>query len=304
MPSPRCRVIPLPDDQVSVEIDATERTRWHFGATAERPFFYPFNGPSGHSLTRMGHPGAPDHDHHRSVWFAHAKVLGIDFWSNTTDSRIRQSEWLAYSDGDEEALMAVRLGWFDGHEPRPLIQQDLATAIRPGPDGETFLELQSTFVPTAETLELGQTNFGFLAVRVAANISEHFGGGTLTDSEGRVHEPAIFGKACRWVDYSGPVPGGHTEGVTYFDHPDNIGYPSKWHVREDGWMGAGVCRTKSRVLKRNTPLVLRYLLHAHGGDYSPDRAGAIADSFAARPRLLVEKSTVKHLHFVITRKAR
>ena len=30
----------------------------------------------------MGHPGAPDHDHHRSVWFAHFKVLGIDFWGD------------------------------------------------------------------------------------------------------------------------------------------------------------------------------------------------------------------------------
>ena len=38
--------------------------------------------PSGATLTRIGHPGAENHDHHRSVWFAHHKVNGLDFWSS------------------------------------------------------------------------------------------------------------------------------------------------------------------------------------------------------------------------------
>ena len=47
-------------------------------------------------LTRMGHPGAPDHDHHQSIWFAHHKVMGIDFWGNASGAVIRQLQWLAY----------------------------------------------------------------------------------------------------------------------------------------------------------------------------------------------------------------
>ena len=46
----------------------------------------------------------------------------------------------------------------------------------------------------APSVELGQTNFGLLAVRVAKTISVHFGGGKLCDSEGRQGEPKIFGK--------------------------------------------------------------------------------------------------------------
>ena len=72
-------------------------------------------------------------------------------------------------------------------------------------------------------------------------------------------------------------------------------------VREDGWMGAGICRTQSRVLKRDAPLALRYLLHAHGGQYDHDRATSIAGAFAKRPRLVVSKSTVKHQHHVVAR---
>ena len=60
-------------------------------------------GPaSGESLTRMGHPGAPDHDHHRSIWFAHEKVSGVNFWTDLTTAKIRQKQWLAYEDGDGE----------------------------------------------------------------------------------------------------------------------------------------------------------------------------------------------------------
>jgi len=63
----RCEVIPQPDHQVAFQVDGVERARWHFGPSYPRPFFYPFPGPSGATLTRMGHPGAPNHDHHRSI---------------------------------------------------------------------------------------------------------------------------------------------------------------------------------------------------------------------------------------------
>src|SRR5207248_2149627 len=193
---------------------------------------------------------APDHDHHRSIWFAHEKVSGVNFWDDRTTARVRQAQWLAYQDGDEEAVMAVQLGWADGHDPKDLMEQTLFAAVTPGPDGETLLELQSTFRPTAAQLELGKTNFGFLAVRVAKAISAAFGGGAITNSAGATGEPAIFGKPATWVNYGGAqaakeVPGwGLTpayEGITYFDHPSNPGQPTAWHVRGDGWMGAAVC---------------------------------------------------------------
>lgn len=298
---PRCQVIPLPDHQSSFLVDGVERVRWHFGPSYPRPFFYPFLGPSGTSLTRMGHPGAPDHDHHRSIWFAHAKVLGIDFWSDTTAARIRQKMWLSCQDSDDEAAMAMLLGWYDGHDPKELLEQQLVAAVRPGPDGETFLELQATFRPTAETLEFGQTNFGFLAVRVAKNLATHFGGGALTSSEGATGEPAIFGKPARWMDYSGPVPKDGIEGITYFDHPANPGHPAHWHVRADGWMGASACMKGPVTITCKQPLVLRYLLHAHRGGADNQRSTKVAADFASTPAFLVEKAKAAHQQYAIQR---
>ncbi len=303
---PRCQILPLPDHQVSIQIDGTERMRWHYGPSYPRPFFYPLNGPSGVSLTRMGHPGASNHDHHRSVWFAHAKLLGIDFWSDNTTARIQQKHWLVYEDNDDRAVLATQLGWYDGHDPAELMEQTVIAIVRPAESGETLLELQSIFTPKADTLEVEKSNFGFLAVRVAKSLSEHFGGGQLTNSEGLVGEkdengqPNIFGKAARWMDYSGPVKEGVTEGITYFDHPQNPRYPTKWHVREDGWMGASFCMDEPFILSRKQPLRLRYLLHAHAGAANPNRAEQVATEFAAWPNFDVIRSSKPHQQYELT----
>ncbi len=305
----RCELIPLPGHQVAFQINGIEKTRWHFGDEYPRPFFYPFNGPSGVSLTRMGHPGAQNHDHHRSVWFAHHDIGGVDFWSDNTDGRVRQKMWYSYRDGDEECVMASLTGWYDG-AGKELMEQDIVAALRPREGGEHELEIQITMRPPAKTeaVELGRTNFGFLAVRVSKTLSHHFGGGDLTSSEGRKGEDANFEKRARWMDYSGPVVVGTgpdrkvvTEGITYFDHPDNPRYPTHWHVRADGWMGAAFCFAEGHTITRENPLVLRYLLHAHAGDYDPGNAAAVAEAFAIRPGFEVGKSERRHRQYDVWR---
>lgn len=309
---PRCELLPLPDHQVSFLQDGIEKTRWHFDPKYPRPFFYPFNGPSGTSLTRMGHPGAQNHDHHRSIWFAHAKVDGVDFWSENTKARIVQKYWFAYEDGDEESIMASLLGW-NNAEGVELIEQELVAAARPRENGEHELEIQITLRPGAgrDSVLLEKSNFGLLAVRVAKSVSHHFGGGQLTNSEGAAGEEAIFGKPAAWMDYSGPVAAGTgpdrkgvAEGITFFDHPGNPRYPTAWHVRSDGWMGASFCLNEEFTIRKEAPLVLRYLLHAHAGGSDPERAADTAEAFSARPGFLVEKATRPHRQFEVRRRTR
>src|SRR5690348_16421423 len=71
-PIPAMQVLPLPYDQASVERQGQEIARYHFGATLRRPYVYPLVGPTGKSLTRMGHPRDPQgHSHHNSLWISH-----------------------------------------------------------------------------------------------------------------------------------------------------------------------------------------------------------------------------------------
>ncbi|QDU81912.1 hypothetical protein Pla110_36630 [Polystyrenella longa] len=298
---PRCRVLPLPDNQVSFEIDRQERLRWHFGSEYPRPFFYPFYGPSRISLTRMGHPGTASHEHHRSIWFAHAKVMGMDFWSENSESFIRQQTWMAYEDRDDEARMAVQIGWFDGHDPAPLIEQEMVVAVRTTAEEETVLEIQATFRPVAESLELEETTFGLLGIRMAAEISEFFGGGQLTNAHGAQGEKAIFGQPANWVDYSGLITQNLHEGITCFYHPDNVRAPVGWHVREDGWMSPSTCGKGALVLKRSEPTTLRYLLWAHAGPVNQEKADGVLEGFAKSTAYVVKPATTRHREFEIHR---
>ena len=305
----RCELVPLPDHQVSFQLEGVEKTRWHFGSKYPRPFFYPLRGPSGASLTRMGHPGAQNHDHHRSVWFAHHDVNGLTFWSDQTKTQVRQKYWYRYRDGDEEVIMASVTGWYDENEVE-LMEQDIVAAILPGEFGEYLLEIQITMRPGAnqEKVELGKTNFGFLAVRVAKSLSAYFGDGVLTNSEGKVGEPDIFGNTARWMDYSGSVAIGTrnarrsvTEGITYFDHPENPRYPSRWHVRSDGWMGSSFCMDEGYTIAKDESLTLRYLLHSHSGPYDQSRAEEIAEGFAHRKGFEIAKSKQPHRQYEVWR---
>jgi hypothetical protein len=307
----KCELIPLPLHQISFQIDGIERTRWHYGDQYPRPFFYPFLGPSGTSLTRMGHPGASDHDHHRSIWFAFHKVNDdLNFWADGTGTQIRQKQWLAYEDSNDEAIMACLLGYFD-KEGIEVMEQETIAAILPMDDGEYALEFQITLRLPAdrEAAVLRQTNFGLLAVRVAKTVSHHFGGGQLSNSEGAVGEPEIFGKAARWMDYSGPVVVGKgenrksvIEGITYIDHPTNPRHPAKWHVRSDGWMGASICMDEGMTLTKDKPLVLRYLLHSHRSAYDLKKTQAVADLFTKRPGFATGKRNTPHRQSEVWRK--
>lgn len=281
---PRVQIVPQPDDQVSVQVEGRERLRWHASPRYPRPYFFPLIGPSGQSVTRMGHPADPSHDHHRSFWWGHQNVAGVNFWEErpTTPGgpQIRQEAWVHYQDGANEAGLVVKIGWFDAHKVK-LIQQEMIAVYRPLPDDESWLEIQSSWSPALESLKLGKTNFGFLGLRVATSLSAHYGGGRLTNSEGSTGEPAIFAKPARWVDYSGPTTRPvAAEGVTWFDHPTNPRHPTHWHVRDDGWMSAAFCLNEGYELRKEQPLRLRYGFHVHAGPCKPERADQRFSAFA------------------------
>lgn len=311
----RCQVVPLADHQVAFTIDGVEKVRWNYGVQYPRPFFFPFNGPSGAMLTRMGHPGAPDHDHHQSVWFAHNKINGFNFWGNTDHTQIRQKHWLCYQDGASEATMATLIGWYapDGTE---IMEQELIASLLPIPVAneagveEHALELQFTLRPATglDAVDIEQSNFGFLAVRVAKSISASFGAGQLSNSEDAVGEKECFARRAKWMDYSGPVAVGQgsertslMEGITFFDHPQNLHYPTYWHVRQDGWMGAAFGLEEGVLITGEQPLTLRYLLHAHSGEYDAAVAEKVFQQFAQRSAWSVSQGTKPNTQFEVKR---
>src|SRR5260221_11727858 len=76
------------DDKLRIEISGELFTEYHFKG-APHVYFYPLIGPGGARMTR-DYPMVPDsqgedhdHPHHRSLWYSHGSVNGVDFWSET-----------------------------------------------------------------------------------------------------------------------------------------------------------------------------------------------------------------------------
>lgn len=308
----RCEIEPLPQHQFSFRINNEEVTRWHFGSDAPRPFFWPIRLAGCSSLTRLGHPGAPNHDHHRSLWFAHHSLHGIDFWSEESSARIEQTGWYCIEEADEEALLAFELEWRDGHEPAPLVKQVAIVRVRPIEGLEAWvLELHCTFITQAVGVAFHRSNFGVLGLRVAKSLSVVFGEGQITGADGGVGEHQLFGKPNRWIDYSGPVRAvagqPNLAGLTLIDAATNPGHASgehvSWHVRDDGWIGPSLSRHADVPLEAGKPLSCKYALLVHPGPCQAELANRVADELDQSRSMVIRKANRAHRHWQIERES-
>ncbi len=267
---PVMQVLPLPYDQASFQQEGRELTRYHFGPTLERPFWYPLIGPGGRSLTRMGHPRDPhSHSHHNSVWISHHNVDGISFWADRGRGQIVHRLVKTYEDGDDRqdgaATMLCRAAWLaDGK--RVVMNEWRRTTVQPLGDGDWLMLIDLSFeTPGNEPVVLGETPFGPIGVRMAKTIGVHDGGGRILNSSGQVNEKAVFRQPARWVDYSGRVTNTTTGGIALLDHPGNPSHPTPFHVRGDGWMGVCLTLNGPITIEPDKPLQLSYGLWIHAG---------------------------------------
>ncbi|MDX2037712.1 MAG: PmoA family protein [Isosphaeraceae bacterium] len=270
---PTMQAIPLPRSEISLQRDGVEVARYLHDPSFRRPFVFPIVGPSGRSLTRMGHPHDPEgHSHHNSFWVSHHDVDGVSFWSDA-GGRIVHQRVLKLEDGDAFAAVTVANSWVDP-QGRELLRERRRIAVEPLEKGESLLVLDLELsAPGDRAATLGKTPFGLVGVRMAKTIGVNDGGGRIRNSEGGEGEQGpsgVFWKHARWVDYSGPIARGATEGITLLDHPGNPDHPAGFHVRSDGWMGASLTLDRPLKIEPGKPLRLRYGLYVHSG--TPDRA--------------------------------
>ena len=270
-PVPRMQVIPMPYHQASFQRDGIELTRYHFGPGLHRPFLFPVIGQSGISLTRMGHPHDPEsHSHHNSVWISHNDVDGISFWSNRSGGKIQHKWIIKFEDVGECSSIVTENQWVTNEGKVLLLETRRVTVLLLG-NSEWLLIIDMEFKAKDSTVTLGKTPFGMIGVRMAKTIGVNDGGGRIRNSEGAVNEKEVFWKRAKWVDYSGAVTNERLEGITLFDHPDNPNFPTYFHVRNDGWMGASLTFDGPRKIQPNEPLHLRYGLYVHS-DMKPKEA--------------------------------
>jgi hypothetical protein len=141
-PVPLVQALPEPYDQVSFQVSGREWIRYHFGRELRRPLIYPVIGPSGISLTRMGHPHDPEtHSHHNSIWISHNDVGGINFWEDRGKGRIVQQRVIEFEDSDASSTLFTINHWMNETNKQVLLIEKRSVTFRPLKNGESFIEV-------------------------------------------------------------------------------------------------------------------------------------------------------------------
>lgn len=244
-----------------------------------KPICWPVLSHTGKRVTRA-HPmedvtgERQDHKHHRSWWFTHGDVNGVDFWSEGEKSgTIVHREFLALESGSQQGRIRTRNDWLtpDGTK---ICEDERELRIHYRRDARVA-DFDITLKATEGPVTFGDTKEGMMGVRVATSMDvDSQLGGQIVNSRGQ-RDKAAWGQQAEWVDYVGPV-GDETLGVAILNHPTSFRFPTYWHVRTYGLFAAnpfGLHDFKgsdevdgSHTIPEGESITFRYRIFIHSGD--------------------------------------
>jgi hypothetical protein len=283
------------DGKVRIEINGEFFTDYIYSG-APHVYYYPVIGPGGAKMTR-DYPMVRDsvgeehdHPHHRSMWYSHGDVNGIDFWSEGSKAgKIVHDKFLEIKSGQESGVIRSTCKWVapDG-EVTCTDQRIFRVYNRPG--NERLFDFEITLKAGDKPVVLGDTKEGSFGIRIAEsmrfNHGKKPGDGHIVLTSGQLDDKA-WGKHSDWCDYYGPVQD-KTVGIAIFDHPQNPRHPTTWHVRDYGLFAANPFGLHdfekadkgagNMTIEAGKTVTFRYRVYMHEGDTT---AAKVAERYKA-----------------------
>src|SRR5690606_25558450 len=153
------------EDRVRVEVGGKLFTEYVFKGLP-RPIFYPVLAPDGTELTRnypmkKGVAGeVEDHPHHRSLWFTHGNVNGVDFWAENGDDKGKiVNTSVEHSVKDNVGIITSRNTWV-GADGVVHMTDETTVRIRAVPNGRLMEYAVTLKAPENKPVVLGDTKEG------------------------------------------------------------------------------------------------------------------------------------------------
>ena len=268
----------------------------------QRAYVFPLYTPAGFALTSES-PG--DHPHHNSFWIAadhvHAHMpvgnerfeeYTYNFYVDETfqgraPGRIVALDAHLETTSANSATLTQDIEWrgpIEWAAPQGRVIAREQRELRVAATRDTYvIDVKSRLAAAEWEFTLGPTRHAYFNVRVADSLTVGMGG-TLRDDRGRTGGDAITGMGAKWIDYTGPVGGGHKAGITVFPHPRDHAELS-WFVTDWGVVTVGPFRINGRLVRRGEHLVARYRVLVHDGELSPS---ALRDRFKEFTRQATE----------------
>ncbi len=269
--------------------------------SGHKPICFPLFGPGGVSMTRsypmIEVPGETrDHPHHRSLWFTHGAVNGIDFWSEGPGAGKILQRTITFEEGPVLGIITTTNDWLkpDGS---PVCSDRRELRFYRVSSGR-LIDVEITVFPSAGPVRFGDTKEGSFGIRTAPWLKPDANQGAVVLNSNGDRNRKAWGKRARWLDASGPFEG-KILGIAILEHPSSFRAPTYWHARTYGLIAANpfglhrFLRDKSRdgshTLEPGSTLRFRFRLWLHEG--SAETAGVEAKwrQFAHPPTVRVQE---------------
>ncbi|HOV60242.1 MAG TPA: PmoA family protein, partial [Candidatus Hydrogenedentes bacterium] len=161
------------------------------------------------------------------------------------------------------------------------------------PEAARLIDARVSFIADQGPIQFGDTKEGgIIALRMRGDICN--AKAIITNALGDKGEDQCWGKPSPWCDFSGDIPKVGLRGAAIMDHPENLRYPSSWHVRAYGLMGANcfgysffnekeynrglIPERGDYTVEAGKTLTFNYRVYIHSGDATTaDVAGRYAD---------------------------
>jgi len=293
---------------LDVFIEDVHFTSYHYSNENKKPFLWPVYSEGQIGVTRdwpMGEQEGKlgkDHPHHKSFWAAYGEVSLVnqdgegsgvwDCWAEGENSGYQHSGEVTYGSGDAFGWIKAVNTWQD-KDHNPLLTEEREYRFYCTPEKGRLVDCFVTFKADRGPVMFHDTKEGgMVAIRMRPELS--YDNGIITNALGDVGEENCWGKPSPWCDYSGPIEGAGWRGLAVFDHPTNLRYPTSWHVRKYGLMGAnpfgysyfkdkeynqGLLPTENGdyLIKNKESLSFKHRVYVHRGDVEQ---AAVADRYA------------------------
>ncbi|MCF6286820.1 MAG: PmoA family protein [Candidatus Hydrogenedentes bacterium] len=306
---PRVQVKQQGDKPIlDVLIDDVHFTSYHYSNDWKKPFLWPVNSEGQIGVTRnfpMGEQESEkgkDHPHHKSFYAAYGEITLVgkampndkpaDCWAEGKDSGFQHSDEVTWGSGDAYGWVKAKNTWQD-KDHRALLTEEREYRFYATPEKGRLVDAFLTFTADYGDVLFSDTKEGgMVAIRMRPELS--YDNAVITNAQGDVGEANLWGKPSPWCDYSGNMDGVGWRGLTVFDHPANLRYPTSWHVRGYGLMGAnpfGYSYFGSKdhnkgllpmengdyTIKNKESLSFKHRVYVHSGDV---KKAAVADRYA------------------------
>jgi hypothetical protein len=250
--------------------------QFHFSKEEGKPYFHPLNLPDGTTLTSLR---PADHPWHRGLWWSWKFINGLNYWeedpkSGLSAGRTEITAVTTIPHADGSAHISMDLSYHPPGAPPVMLEKRELSVSAPDSKGSYQIGWISVFTTGDQDVKLDRTplpgepggvGYGGYA-GLSARMSTPAKSWVFTSSERTSGAANLHGRTARWVDFSGETSRGAKGGLTMFDDPRNLRYPTHWYVNQEmPYFSPAPLFKEAFMLGAGKTVTLRYTILIHSG---------------------------------------